>query len=158
MTVILAERTDSARASRSPRLRADSTRSNCSAASVRARMAPRPRLAPVMRAIRFMRLPPDRRRPATTITLSVVREGCEPPRANGQSGPVRTDRCGSVDGEKASTAGTRHGLRTVVGAQFVEDGGHVKLHRAFGDPERRRNLVVGLAGGNQTQNRKFARG
>ena len=49
-------------------------------------------------------------------------------------------------------------MGSVVGSQFGEDVPHSTLDGFFADRELIGNLLVGVAGGNQTQDRDFPRG
>src|SRR5436309_4279539 len=53
-------------------------------------------------------------------------------------------------------AGDRDRLRAILGAQLVEQRGHVELHRAFGDPQLVRDLLVRLPLGHQADHFAFA--
>src|SRR3989442_14907911 len=91
-------------------------------------------------------------------------------RAVGQRGPVRTIRFSyvgrnfssgaarSIDWQQPPPPRERDGLRAVVGAKLVEDGGDVELHGPLADAERRGDLSVGLTNGYQSEHRELARG
>ena len=56
----------------------------------------------------------------------------------------------------STPAGERDGLRAIVGAELIEDGGDVELDRPFADAERRGDLSVRLTYGNEPEHRQLA--